>query len=67
MTERQKWPSKCSQLAVEMVTLVGARPPSAPLMVAGGRTDTTMTAAVTTAAVAMMTTVARAIVAATRA
>ena len=38
-----------AQLTVEMVPLVSARPPSVLLAVAGGRTHTTLTAAVSAA------------------
>jgi len=50
-------------LLLKMVPLVGARPPPVLLMVAGGRTDTTMTAVRTAAAALVMTRVARVTVA----
>ena len=49
-----------------MVPLIGARPPPVPLVVAGGRTDTTLTAAMAAAAAAVMARVARVTVAAAR-
>ena len=56
-----------AQLAVEMVPLVGGQPPPVPLMVASGRTDNTMKAAMTAAAAVVMTRATRVTVAATRA
>ena len=62
---RKSHPS-AAQLAVELVPLIGARPAPVLLVLAGGRTDTTLTAAMVAAAAAVMARVARVTMAAAR-